>query len=365
MRVLFLTNIPSPYRVAFFNELGKSCELTVAFEGRFATDRNAAWQAEKLKNFTPVFLNGLRLGVDKFLSFKVCGLLKQKWDKIVISGYSTPTDILAIEYMRLKKIPFYLEADGGIIRPDNKLKFWLKKHFISAASAYFSSGKETTKYLLHYGANAKIHEYPFTSLQAKDILPALPAQEHKRELRAQLGICENKVIVSVGRFSYQKGYGKGYDILMLASEILPKDIGIYIIGDTPTQEFINWQKSKALEQVHFVGFQNKESLLKWYKAADVFVLPTRGDVWGLVINESMAQGLPVITTDKCVAGFELVKEGQNGYIVPAGNAKALADAVTKIFTQDYRSMGQKSLEIIGPYTIENMAQCHKEVFNGK
>ena len=163
MKILFLTNIPSPYRVTFFNELGKSCVLIVAFEGNFATDRNQQWQTENAVHFTAVWLNGLRLGSDKFLSFSMLKLLQQGWDAVIVGGYSTPTGMLAIEYMRLKKIPFYLEVDGGIIRPDNKLKFNLKKHFISAASGWFSSGKETTQYLTHYGANpAKIYEYPFT-----------------------------------------------------------------------------------------------------------------------------------------------------------------------------------------------------------
>ena len=121
----------------------------------------------------------------------------------------------------------------------------------------------------------------------------------------------------------------------------------------------------SLPQLHFIGFQSKEELKKWYQAADAFVLPTREDIWGLVINEAMAQGLPIITTDKCIAGLELVKEGENGYIVPVDNIKFLGKTLNKIFTQDYYKMGQKSLELILNYTIENMTRCHKEVFNGK
>ena len=366
MKILFLTNIPSPYRVDFFNELGKSCELTVVFEGDFATDRNKNWKTGNIEHFTPIFLNGWRLGTDKFLSFSVLKLLQKKWNVIVVGGYSTPTGMLAIEYMWLHKIPFYLEVDGGFIRPDNKLKFWLKKHFVSAASGWFSSGKETTRYLVHYGANkAKIYEYPFSSLQEKDILPTLPTTEEKKELRKQLGIKEDKVIISVGRFSYQKGYGKGYDILMKASESLPDNIGVYIIGDEPTEEFSQWKKDKNLTHVHFVGFQSKEDLKKWYQAADAFVLPTREDVWGLVINEAMAQGLPIVTTDRCVAGLELVREGENGYVVPVADVQALAWAITQIFSQDYRAIGQKSLEFIKPYTIKNMVNVHKQILFGE
>ncbi len=358
MKILFLTNIPAPYRVAFFNELGKLCALTVAFEGNYATDRNKNWQAGNIQHFTPLFLNGWRWRADAFLSFQVLKLLHQSWDGILVSGYSTPTSMLVIEYMRLRKIPFYLEVDGGLIRPDNKLKFWLKKHFISAAFGWFSSGKETTKYLMHYGANPeKIYEYPFTSLWGKDILPQVPTLAQKQELRKQLGITEEKVLISVGQFIHRKGY----DLLLRAAAQLPKDIGIYIIGDNPTTEYLTLQRDLGLTHIHFVGFQSKEDLQKWYQAADVFVLPTREDIWGLVINEAMAQGLPVITTDKCVAGLELVKEGENGYIVPVNDVSALTQSIIRILAQDYRAMGEKSLERIHPYTIEEMAKIHCQV----
>ena len=62
-------------------------------------------------------------------------------------------------------------------------------------------------------------------------------------------------------------------------------------------------------------------------AADVFVMPTREDIWGLVINEAMAYGLPVVSTDKCIAALELVKNGRNGYIIPPNQPKEIAQKV--------------------------------------
>ena len=84
---------------------------------------------------------------------------------------------------------------------------------------------------------------------------------------------------------------------------------------------------------------------------------------GLVINEAMAYGLPVITTDRCVAGLELVKEGANGYIVPTEDAHSLAEAIEKVLCSDLRKMGESSLEKIRPYTIENMVKVHIDVFS--
>ena len=77
---------------------------------------------------------------------------------------------------------------------------------------------------------------------------------------------------------------------------------------------------------------------------------------------AMACGLPVITTDKCVAGLELVKDGENGYIVPVDDRDALVRRINGLLAEDYRKMGENALETIRPYTIENMVKAHVEIF---
>ena len=107
-------------------------------------------------------------------------------------------------------------------------------------------------------------------------------------------------------------------------------------------------------------FKNKEELLKYYKASDLFILPTREDIWGLVVNEAMACGLPAITTDKCVAGLELIKDYENGFIVPTERAEILADCIEKVMSDEQltASMAMASLRKISTYTIETMASQH-------
>ena len=189
MKVLFMANIPSPYRVDFFNELGKYCDLTVTFEGKTATDRDEKWKSEKFRNFNAQFMNGIRTKSDQFLCFHIIEVIKNGFDRIIVGGYSTPTAMLAIEYMRLHKMPFWIEADGGLISQDNVFKYKIKHHFISAASGWFSSGKMTTKYLVHYGADeSRIHVYPFTSLREVDILKQVPSMEEKMKLRQKLNL---------------------------------------------------------------------------------------------------------------------------------------------------------------------------------
>ena len=169
----------------------------------------------------------------------------------------------------------------------------------------------------------------------------------------------------MGRFSYERGYGKGFDTLLKISEKLSKDIGIYIIGDSPTEEFKEWKNKKNLHHVHFVEFKQKHELAQFYAVADLFVLFTRADTWGLVINEAMSFGLPVITTDKCVAGLQLVQEGENGYIVSVDDVENSYKRIFDIVNNDatLAQYSTKSFDIISEYTIENMASKHIEVFN--
>lgn len=363
MKVLFLTNIPSPYRADFFNEFGKFCDLTVTYEGLTSTERDNKWVGEKAEYYKPIFLKGKRTKTDQFLCFGIVKVIKQKWDAIIIGNYSTPTSMLAISYMNLHRTPFIIQADGGLIAEnENKLKYILKKHYISSATLWMSSGKATTEYLVHYGAlRKKCFIFPFTSLWKKDLVRSIELKQQDTEkIRERLGMQEDHIVLSVGRFSYDAGYGKGYDLLLKAAEKLPRNIGVYIVGDEPTNEFTKWKDEKNLRNVHFVGFMLKQELMDYYAAADLFVLMTRSDVWGLVINEAMSFGLPIITTDKCVAGLELVKDNENGFILSVDMPNELLQKILYIINNQevMYNFGIKSWNLIQAYTLENMAKIN-------
>lgn len=360
-RVLFLTNIPSPYRVKFFDALGKDLDLTVLYSERSEehTRRAQAWYIPGEGGFHPVQLTKRVASIrGKNLCMDVLDWVKKPYDAIIVCGYSSPTAVLAMIYMRLHRIPFYMEVDGGLIREDSFLKYRFKKMLVGGATGWISSGKVTTEYLLHYGAKKdRIYPYPFSSLQEADILPVAVSEEEKQDLRRMLEIPEEKVILSIGQFIPRKGF----DVLLKAAAELDPETGIYIVGGKPTEEYLQLAQALKLTNVHFVGFLKKEELMRYYKAADLFVLPTREDIWGLVVNEAMGCGLPVITTDRCVAGLELIQNGVNGYVVPVEDPAALAQGIRKAFGEDIRRMGEAALETIRPYTIENMAKTHVEI----
>lgn len=360
MKVLFLTNIPSPYRVDFFNELGKKCELTVLFESDSAKSRDPAWRASAFIGFNAIFMKGIKTGeAEAFCPEVVKYLSKKRFDIIVVGMYSSPTGMLAIEYMKLRGIPFILSSDGGMKKADSGIKHWIKEHFIGSASYWLSTGKTTSEYLEYYGAKSeRIFCYPFTSVRNKDILSAEDINSEKDYIYRKLNIKEKKVVLSVGQFIHRKGY----DMLLRKCKGMDKDIGLYIVGGKATNEYIEIQKECNLSNVHFIDFMSKDKLAEFYKAADLFILPTREDIWGLVINEALSYGLPVITTDKCVAGIEMIREGHNGFVVPV-------DSDWKKHIEDFfvntnvDKMRVNCLEIAKEYSIENMATVHINIFN--
>ena len=168
-----------------------------------------------------------------------------------------------------------------------------------------------------------------------------------------------KIAITVGQFIHRKGF----DVLLNAWAKCDKEYELYIIGATPTKEYLDIKEKLHLENVYFEGFKTKEELNCYYQAADLFVFPTREDIWGLVVNEAMANGLPVITTDKCVAGLELIKNGENGYIVPTENQDELAKRINELLSNDWllENMAKDNLQKIRRYTVEKMANVHASI----
>lgn len=365
LKVLFLVNIPAPYRIDFFNELGKYCDLTVLIESKSAEHRNDKWLQKEAVHFKSVYLTPTKV-LNKTICFDVSDYIESDYDIYVIGVYNTLTSILAMHKLKKYHKKFIISVDGGYIKEDNQIKKWFKTKLLSGASYWLSPSAESDRYLTHYGADvSRIRRYSFTSVLEQDLVEESDITPDKKlALRDKLGMSERKVLLSIGRFSYNKGYGKGYDILMKLAERMPSDVGIYMVGDDPTEEFLEWKKKKGLNQVHFIGFKSKEEIADYYKAADLFILLTRGDVWGLVVNEAMCYGLPVITSDKCIAGIELIHDGDNGYVVSLNDLDDICQKTLTIVNNQkcQGSMSLSSCSIIRDYTIEVMALQHINIF---
>lgn len=361
MNVLIICNIPSPYRVDFFNELGKYVNLTVVFEAKSAQGIKFNWNIDQISNFKAIFLKERHIS-EKTVNFKILKYIRKNYyDFIIMTNYSYFTEMVALVLLKLRKIPYILEIDGGIIREEGKYKRILKTYLISNALAYFSPSDKSDEYLINYGANKDvIYRYPFTSLRNNNILSEPVSEIEKNSIKQELKIAEKKIVLGVGRFIHLKGF----DVLLKSSKGLEENIGVYIIGGKDNEIYSQTIKNYNLKNIYFKDFMDKKMLEKYFKIADVFVLPTRGDVWGLVINEAMSYGVPVISTVECGAAVELINNGKNGFIIEVDDDKSLNKHLITILDDDSLKyeMSVNSLRTIQKYTIENMVKVHLKVF---
>ena len=134
------------------------------------------------------------------------------------------------------------------------------------------------------------------------------------------------------------------------------DVHLLYVGDGELRPNLEkYTKEHNLKNIYFVGFKNQTELPEYYTIADIFVLPSgAGETWGLVVNEAMCFGLPIIVSDVVGCGPDLVKHGENGYIYPVGNIEKLTDYLEDLIKnpEKRKSFGKKSFEIIQEYTYE-------------
>ncbi len=363
MRVLFITNIPSPYRVNFFDALSQRCNLTVLYERASASDRDNRWALKSVGNYQSHILPGIPISADGALCPGVIRFLKKDaYDIVAIGGYSTPTAMLAIIYLRRCGIPFLLNADGGFIRKNENIILYKYKHFfISKASHWLSSSVETNHYLMHYGANP-MHTcvYPFTSLLQADILEAPPSEAEKQELQRKLGISAKTLILGVGQFIPRKGFKPFLETWIQHAS---PDMGLVLVGGGPEESGYTILSADHAH-IRIVPFQEKATLSCYYRAANVLIMPTKEDIWGLVVNEALAAGLPVYSSDRCIAALTLAPSS-GGSVRIFSSIQSLVEAI-KDFPKNAESrqaLGRAALNCIRPYTIESMVDAHMEFFS--
>lgn len=355
-KVLWITNIPSPYRVEFFNQLGMEVDLTVLFERNNSSERDDKWFNKEFRNFRAIFLKGMKFKADSLISVNVTHYINKQFDFIFLSNPMTPTGITASFYMKLFNIPFIIEGDGAF-KPikESKFRFYIKKWALNKAKFYFSTGDDHSSYYSHYGiSSSKIIRYSFSSMNSSEILKKSISNNEKNKKKKTISLKPIFTIIFIGRFVY----GKGIDTLLKAVSQLNFDFQLILIGGKK-EEISKFGKSDHYK-THIVEFTNKKEILNYLDLSDIFVFPTRKDVWGLVINEAFARGIPVISTNASGAANNLIADSINGFVIDVEDYSSLAKKIN-ILESDSElryQMSEKAIEVAKKYTIEKMVKEH-------
>jgi len=154
---------------------------------------------------------------------------------------------------------------------------------------------------------------------------------------------------------------KNIDNLLRAWQLVERENANYqlvIVGNGSRYDDLNsLAEDLGLKRVQFAGTITNDQLPESYFKSDAFILPSLSETWGLVVNEAMAAGLPVLLSNRVNAAHTLLQEGVNGYSFDPYNIKAMADAILSYInldTQSKENMSAQSLEIIEDMSYENM-----------
>jgi glycosyltransferase involved in cell wall biosynthesis len=178
------------------------------------------------------------------------------------------------------------------------------------------------------------------------------AAKRRDRFRHELGLEPRRPIaLFAGKFIPRK---RAQDLIRafktIAAEPAARRPYLLIAGDGEMNDELHAHAEGAPEgSIRFLGFRGQTELPPLYDISDVFVIPSDSEPWGLVTNEAMNAAIPVIATTEVGAARDLVRDGDNGFVVEPGDIEALAAALLKIFSDPGAAarMGERSLEIVG------------------
>jgi glycosyltransferase involved in cell wall biosynthesis len=271
-------------------------------------------------------------------------------DVVGVNSYSLPDARASVEWCRRNGKMAILCTDSK--RDDAPRVAWrelLKKQLVSLFDAAVVAGSPQRRYLVDLG---------FPAARIRDGLDVVDNEFFRRVTEPAFGDAKSRYFLSCGRLIPLKNFDallRGY--VRYRSES-PEPWRLIIAGDGPERERLtNLASELGGDGIEFVGHQSYEDLRKYYHGAGAFVLPTINERWGLVVNEAMASGLPVIVSERAGCAQDLVQHGENGFLVDPTDSNDLADRLRDMASDGDRRkhMGHRSLQIIADWGLERFA----------
>ena len=286
----------------------------------------------------------------------IAALRRGRYDALFVHSYHNFTQLAAILVARRLGTKVLVRSEPTLKLQVNAARHSLKgillPRLFGQVDACMAIGTLNREYYRHYGVGeAKLFLMPYAVdntyfFQQREIW----APQRER-LKQEYGIAAPKVILYVGRFQRRK---RVLDLIQAFESLGMDGVSLVLVGTGETFEACrHYVSNRHLTQVHLLGFRNQAELPRLYAVADLFVLPSEDEPWGLVINEAMCSGLPIVASEGVGAAADLIKPGYNGFRVPPGDRAALVQALRLTLQDgDKERMGQASLEIIRGWGFE-------------
>lgn len=326
-RVALLTNIPTPYRLPWYRELSRRCDLLVVFDEH--AEPNRKWTiAQEDVGFRHTYAEGFQIPYqrkredlsiedERYLQIRygILPALRSFKPEVIVSPEMGTRTMQAAAYSRLTGTPLILWWEGT--RHTEALtgrgKSFIRRLLVGEAQRFWSNGRESNESLLDYGASADVIDEGMTGVDTafyeQEVNKLLPEREN---LRSMLGL-EGVVFLFVGQFTERKGLYGYLDALTRLYATGLREWSAVFVGSGPLEGVLrSWKEEHREVRVLIEGFVQPRDLPKFYASADVFVMSTLEDVWGLVCLEAAVAGLPQLFSIYAGCTSDLLRDERMG-----------------------------------------------------
>jgi len=364
-RVSVLVERLGPYHVARLNALGRrlGADRVQAIEIAAGSTRTP-WSAPASGGFGVVRLfpgrDYAELRGGRLRAAVRAALDALRPEAVAVNGWGFVEARAALRWCRATATPAVLMSDsqdrGGWRWAPREV---VKRAFVSMADSAFVAGARHAAYVERLGMA------PGRVILGYDVVDNAHFRDGAERARADAGAAARlglppRYFLCCARFIPEKNLPAlldAYARYVVASPPAPWDL--VLVGDGPLGPRLR-SAARALgvgERVRFTGPVQHPELPAYYGLASALVLPSASDTWGLVVNEAMAAGLPVLVSRACGCVPELVREGVNGFTFDPRDRAALAALLARVATApDLEAMGRASRELVAAFTPETFAE---------
>jgi glycosyltransferase involved in cell wall biosynthesis len=376
LRLAYFVSHPIQYQAPLLRRIAR--ERDIELEAFFSSDRSVRgyrdegfgvkveWDVPLLEGYSSSFLpqwieDGGEPGFWRPLNHGIFRTLELgRFDAVWTHGYSTANSLRLIASAAMLDIPVLLRAESTLHdRARGLPKLVAKECFFRVlqplVTAVLAIGEANARYWRHYfGEDMAIFRMPYAVDNTFFERRAQEAATGREALRAELGLEPMRpVILFASKLQERKCCADLIHAYALLSQPRPY---LLIVGEGVERQRLEEQAASSAdrESIRFLGFRNQTELPRYFDLCDVFVLPSRHEPWGLVVNEAMNAGRAVVVSDDVGCQEDLVHEGETGAVFPVGDVAGLAAALGRVLTTPESSarMGARGRERIGRYGFE-------------
>lgn len=378
VRIAAVAGAPVFYQVPLYRRLARDprVDLTVYYASSGGArpydagfgERGVQWDVDLLDGYRSVFLNGADQSVVTGGFFALRGwdafghIRRTRPDVVWVHGFSYLLMWIGMAGAWLNRTSVMLREEQTLLQSRPVPKRWiralvLRALFANVAGLYI--GSNNRDYFAHYGvAEDRLSFVPYCVDNGALREDAARLSRQRSELRAAFGVADARpVVLFVGKLTETKQPLATLGAFARARRDRP--CALLVVGEGPLEaEMRERVLTDAIPDVHFAGFLNRSEIARAYVASDVFVLPSKRETWGLVVNEALNFGLPVVVSDAVGSARDLVEPGRSGFLFPADDTTAFASALSTLIgdVDLRRSMGQRGLEIVEAWNYDAAAR---------